>query len=216
MMSKTIIINVSVVLLFIATTKISCTMAQSVSKNFGKIENNSAFTWNSVKSTDPSFQSAIKFSPRTDINVVSWEFGNTNTTETSPTYTFNSTSKNEFINVTLTYTLNDSSFTETRKIPLTKATKDVLANIPNVFTPNEDGSNDFFTFASTGTPWFTLRIFSRSGALLYQTEAETIMWDGKNEQGNTLPDGIYYYVIEDSSGLYEPATGFVYIYGAKK
>ncbi|MBQ9471491.1 MAG: gliding motility-associated C-terminal domain-containing protein [Bacteroidales bacterium] len=88
-----------------------------------------------------------------------------------------------------------------------------LDNLPNVFTPNNDGTNDYFEFASTGNPLFVLRVFSRTGAFIYREEAQTIKWNGCNAQGNRLPNGIYYYIIEDLNGEYETAKGFVYIYG---
>lgn len=90
-----------------------------------------------------------------------------------------------------------------------------LDNLPNVFTPNNDGVNDYFEFASTGSPFFVLQVFSRTGAFIYREEAQTIKWNGCNAQGVRLPNGIYYYIIEDRNGEYETAKGFVYIYGDK-
>lgn len=88
-----------------------------------------------------------------------------------------------------------------------------LQNIPNVFTPNHDGVNDFFEIPSSGTSWFVLKVYSRSGALLYKGEASIIQWDGRNNQGVLLPNGIYYYIIDDTNKVYESTTGFVYIFG---
>lgn len=112
---------------------------------------------------------------------------------------------------------NTAEFTKTINIiPDFTTTKEILANIPNVFTPNGDGSNDFFDVHSSGTARFVLRILSRSGALIHQTESNYIHWDGKNSQGKVLPEGIYYYIIEDLTNQYESATGFVYIYTGDK
>lgn len=91
-----------------------------------------------------------------------------------------------------------------------------LENIPNVFTPNSDGQNDNFIVPSSGTAWFNFTIYSRSGGLVYKTESSIIRWDGKNNQGVDMPEGIYYYVIEDLSGQYESAKGFVYLFRGKK
>lgn len=113
--------------------------------------------------------------------------------------------------------LNVAEFTQTISLnPDFTATKEKLTNIPNVFTPNGDGVNDVFIVQTSGTAQFVLRIISRSGALLYKNKSSIIQWDGRNNQGDKLPEGIYYYIIEDLSGLYESATGFVYIYKGDK
>lgn len=87
-------------------------------------------------------------------------------------------------------------------------------NVPNVFTPNADGVNDFFEVISSGTSRLRFKVLTRSGAVIYEKEANVIKWDGKNYYGNDLPDGIYYYIIEDISEtkVYNTAKGFFYIY----
>lgn len=68
--------------------------------------------------------------------------------------------------------------------------------IPNVFTPNNDGINDQFLIRVTG--YFKLnglRIFNRWGQLVYETKDLNMMWSGKyNGQNATV--GTYYWVIE--------------------
>jgi len=94
----------------------------------------------------------------------------------------------------------------------TKAT----LTIPNVFTPNGDGVCDFFEVTTTGTSMLVFKVFTRTGALVYQTKTSYIKWDGKNEDGKELPEGIYYYIIEDTNKNYENAKGFLYIFRGKK
>lgn len=68
-------------------------------------------------------------------------------------------------------------------------------NLPNVFSPNGDGSNDFFVpFPYQYVDSIHIQIFNRWGNLLFQTDDPDIMWDGTAEQsGESVPEGIYYY-----------------------
>lgn len=70
--------------------------------------------------------------------------------------------------------------------------------LPNVFTPNGDNENDFFTplhpykYISD----IDIKIYNRWGTLLFQTTDPEIMWDGKDHYQTKLKcsDGVYYYV----------------------
>jgi gliding motility-associated-like protein len=87
--------------------------------------------------------------------------------------------------------------------------------VPNVFTPNDDGINDFFEISSNGSVPLSIRIFSRTGTLVYKAEGSMITWDGKTSWGIKLNEGIYYYVLDaighDPDGRFHK-TGFVYLY----
>ena len=68
-------------------------------------------------------------------------------------------------------------------------------NLPNVFTPNDDELNDYFVpIESKGILSMTTKIFDRSGTLVYSTDNIDIFWDGRFENGNLAPSGIYYYI----------------------
>jgi gliding motility-associated-like protein len=88
-------------------------------------------------------------------------------------------------------------------------------NIPNVFTPNGDKTHDYFEVQTSGTSRLVFKVFSRGGSLVYQNQATFIKWNGKNDNGRDLPEGIYYYIIEDLDNQYENAKGFVYILRGK-
>lgn len=108
-----------------------------------------------------------------------------------------------------------SSFTRLIDIQPTFATKEILQNIPNVFTPNGDQIHDYFEVPTSGTSRLKFMVYSRTGALTYQQEANIIKWDGKTQNGRDLPEGIYFYIIEDQDGYYENAKGFFYIFRGK-
>ena len=64
--------------------------------------------------------------------------------------------------------------------------------IPNIFTPNNDGVNDFFHIITEDNRLINLKIFNRWGNLLLDKENYTGNWNAEN-----IPDGLYYYTIID-------------------
>ncbi len=88
-----------------------------------------------------------------------------------------------------------------------------ILDCPNVFSPNNDGINDYFIISSNGLTIYNLQIFSRSGVKVFQAEAPTIMWDGRNQSGQEMLPGTYYYVIRPTQGTSRfEKTGFVELY----
>lgn len=70
--------------------------------------------------------------------------------------------------------------------------------LPNVFTPNGDQHNDYFTpFPETvgAVESAEIMIFSRWGLQVYESTDPMINWDGRNYKTNKeCPDGTYFYV----------------------
>lgn len=79
--------------------------------------------------------------------------------------------------------------------------------IPRGLSPNGDGDNDNFDLTSLGVK--KLSIFNRYGSKVYDKANYTNQWRGQSDSDQELPDGTYYYVIEQNSG--ETKTGWVYI-----
>lgn len=69
--------------------------------------------------------------------------------------------------------------------------------IPNTFTPNNDGRNDFFEIVGIGLyPNNHLAVFNRWGNLVYEKDQYDNTWTGDNyKNGAPLPDGAYYYIF---------------------
>jgi gliding motility-associated-like protein len=68
--------------------------------------------------------------------------------------------------------------------------------IPNVFSPNQDGTNDRFRVEYQGAEAFSLQIFDRWGKLMYQQSSATAPgWDGQNQEGLRAHEGVYYYAL---------------------
>ena len=89
---------------------------------------------------------------------------------------------------------------------------DVL-NIPNVFSPNGDGTNDYFEVDTDGTTEYEFTVFNRSGTRIYHSLSPRIFWDGNSLDGKELKEGIYYYVIEEKGGTSPfDKAGFMYLF----
>jgi gliding motility-associated-like protein len=84
-------------------------------------------------------------------------------------------------------------------------------DIPNTFTPNNDGINDEFRIGVTG--YFKLnglKIFNRWGQLVFESRDLKLVWNG-NKNGQLLPVATYYWVIEgiDLNGKFLRQSGSV-------
>ena len=78
--------------------------------------------------------------------------------------------------------------------------------LPNAFTPNRDGKNDFFrpvTNRGNISP-YAMQVFDRWGSLVFESNSSAVGWDGTCN-GRPCAAGVYAYIIkfnvlENSSG----------------
>ncbi|KAA3625922.1 MAG: hypothetical protein DWQ02_20765, partial [Bacteroidetes bacterium] len=69
-----------------------------------------------------------------------------------------------------------------------------------VITPDGNGSNDnFIIFCIGDLPDNNLQIFNRWGQLVYETENYDNSWEGTSFNGEPLPEGPYYFILEYQS-----------------
>jgi len=73
-----------------------------------------------------------------------------------------------------------------------------LYHLPNVFTPNGDGSNDIFgPFPYDFVESVKMIIYNRWGEIVFKTDNPDINWDGKNYLTKLdCSDGVYYYICD--------------------
>jgi gliding motility-associated-like protein len=90
---------------------------------------------------------------------------------------------------------------------------DKLGTVSNLFTPNNDGNNDYFWIQNGGAKNYGIDIFNRWGQEVYSSEGREIRWDGKTNAGVVLEAGTYYYVLKvyTVNGIIEK-TGFVSLF----
>jgi len=92
--------------------------------------------------------------------------------------------------------------------------------LPNVFTPNNDGINDIYLAKNplNYVEKVHMRIFNRWGELVFETEDPMINWDGTIKNSNKKAStGVYYYICD----IWEPRitgmevrnmVGFIHVY----
>jgi gliding motility-associated-like protein len=97
-------------------------------------------------------------------------------------------------------------------------------SIPNVFTPDGDGINDYFIVESKSLRSISVEIFSRSGLMVYSFsgEGESLKdwkgWDGNvNNSSSKATPGVYFYIIralgwDDIIYNGKQYRGFLYLY----
>ncbi len=69
--------------------------------------------------------------------------------------------------------------------------------IPTAFTPNGDGTNDFFEVSAFDVTSYELQIFDRWGNLVFITQDEDYFWDGRFK-GEQAAGGVYVWIIKYS------------------
>ncbi|MGJ8745600.1 T9SS type B sorting domain-containing protein [Polaribacter sp.] len=80
-----------------------------------------------------------------------------------------------------------------------------ILNYPRFFTPNEDGTNDYWHIKGYDKESYTfsnIYIYNRFGVLLYTIKADSLGWDGRY-QGKIQPSNSYWFqtILTDKNGL---------------
>jgi gliding motility-associated-like protein len=91
--------------------------------------------------------------------------------------------------------------------------------IPNIFTPNGDDINDYFSVTTFGVTKIRYQLFNRYNQLFAEGEvtlssenSKTVLWDGTSNGTQAKPD-VYFYIITtfDWIGRTKDHTGFVHL-----
>ncbi len=136
-----------------------------------------------------------------------WNFGDGSTsTMQNPTHVYNN---NGIENVCL-YTQNSNGCADTICQTFDVSLIEYVV-IPNVFTPDGDGTNDFFFINNSGLKEYKLEIFNRWGVKVFETESANVKWDGRTTAGVELSDGTYYFILKAVSQTTKDysTTGFI-------
>ena len=76
--------------------------------------------------------------------------------------------------------------------------------LPNAFTPNGDGQNDIFKpYRSRFIETIDFKVFNRWGQVVFTTSDPQINWNGGNNSGKEVSDGVYFYTCQAYESLSE-------------
>ncbi len=135
-----------------------------------------------------------------------WIFPDTTLTTTSPTYTFPDTGHYP---VTLIAT-SSNGCTDTIVFDV-YVDNLIVVEVPNVFTPNGDLTNDLWAPTLKGVEKATGRIYNRWGMQMADFSEVINTWDGKTKGGNDVPEGTYFFVMDYTTidGAADKMTGTI-------
>jgi gliding motility-associated-like protein len=83
-------------------------------------------------------------------------------------------------------------------------------DFPNVLTPNGDGNNDELDIEAMfkSCQEYQLKVFNRWGNLVYAGKRFETPFNGKDVNGEFLPDGVYFYLLEVDQ---QAKSGFIHV-----
>jgi len=149
-----------------------------------------------------------------------WNFGTKDSSkEVSPVYIYTDTGDYQITLVAygLNSCANDTAYGFIKIISGL-----VTVYIPNAFSPNNDGINDYFNITGVGIKSYTYNIYNRWGENIFSTTSDVpplggqgagegeAAWDG-NFKGAEAPEGIYIYTVDviDIDGIHHFMSGNV-------
>ncbi|MEI6695117.1 MAG: gliding motility-associated C-terminal domain-containing protein [Bacteroidota bacterium] len=95
--------------------------------------------------------------------------------------------------VSLTYTIGTPPCSASETHSIEECNSSIW--LPNIFTPNGDGINDFFFPVYKNIKNISLKIYNRWGIQLFEGSDKLAIWDGKSA-GKHCPEGVYFYLVD--------------------
>jgi gliding motility-associated-like protein len=146
-----------------------------------------------------------------DVNTATfaWQYAGNPVGTNSPTFDvnayLNSTSVVE--QLPLTFSVNVTSIDGCQQSDSAIVSR-IYCEIQKGISPNNDGKNEYFDLRFMDVQ--QLSIYNRYGTKVYSKTEYTNQWVGQSNNGDELPDGTYYYVIEFKNNQ-TSKTGWIYI-----
>ncbi len=128
--------------------------------------------------------------------IYTWDFGdNKSSFEFSPQHMYAETGIYEII----LYVENDYGCRDTARGQVVVEGASTVY-IPNAFTPNNDGVNDYFNVQGIGLTDIQMSIYNRWGQIVFTSDNTSKGWDGNDYySGTKCPIGVYVYQVKVKS-----------------
>lgn len=149
-----------------------------------------------------------------DANHYSWNFGDgQQSTAENPNHIFPHEDAGTYTVILIATT--DFGCADTTSQLITLLAPAPHYDVPNIFTPNNDGKNDVFALTSMDNiKQVEVVILNRWGMIVFESSDSTFEWNGKvNNNGEDCTEGVYFYEMtitaENSDKYFE--KGFVHL-----
>jgi gliding motility-associated-like protein len=146
-------------------------------------------------------QFQLQASPEKDISTWSWEV-NGNTLGTDPKIQLSADTADTYQVTLRAFNKQGCPSYVSGQVPVNGN----LSFIPNVFTPNNDGHNDFFEIKDLEKSKWDIKVYNRWGDQVYEKQSYASDWAGRD-----MSSGVYYYYITNSFCRNKTYKGFVSI-----
>ena len=85
--------------------------------------------------------------------------------------------------------------------------------IPNIFTPNGDGTNELVTISEGCETFVNGSIYNRWGQIIFEYKTVNDSWNGKTKKGESVPEGVYFIIVntKDISDAQKVHQGFIHL-----
>ncbi len=164
----------------------------------------------SPESPDIIFPHVNFYDQSSVVNIWNWNFGDsTFSNNKNPDHLYDTSG---VFNVTLIVTNEYGCKDTTYKEVIIK--NDYTLWIPNAFTPNGDGKNDFFEVKSEGLTDFKMDIFDRWGSLIFSSDNIYRGWNGEVKNRKAIMDTYVYRIeikdLESKAHVYVGHVNLIY------
>ncbi len=89
--------------------------------------------------------------------------------------------------------------------------------LPNVFSPNNDGVNDLLSFVYEGFEFVEVLILNRWGQVVFENRDVSVSWNGRlYNLGEDCPEGVYFYQLTLRNAAQQEETFQQYVHLIRK